>query len=328
MLCGLLLAACAPPELPPLQLAEGCQPLRGGADCLLPYPSDFFLTPDPTMPTGSRVSLTGAARPRTDQGGIADPGTWRAIDGASRLPMPTVFFSAAVAASSLVGYFDDPSASVSSTSLLIEAKTGRLIPHFVDLDPRATTPERQALVMHPLIGLEERTRYVVAFQKLKNPEGALVATPEGFKRLRDTRSRGDAVLEPMQVRFDRDVFPVLVSAGVKREELQLAWDFTTGSDTSISSDMLRVRELTEAWLATHVPAVAVTEQLDSPEPDIWRRVRGTLEVPLFLESDQPAAGLKRGADGLITQNGTMLIPFVATVPSVLRDSPGPAVALG
>jgi hypothetical protein len=136
------------------------------------------------------------------------------------------------------------------------------------------------------------------------------------------------VLAPLQQRFDRDVFPVLAAAGLKRSEVQLAWDFTTGSDLSISADMLRVRELTQAWLATHVPAVALTTQEDLPETDLWRRVRGTLEVPLFLESDQPGAGLHRGADGRIEQNGTMLIPFLAQVPLVLRDAPGPATALG
>ncbi len=86
----------------------------------------------------------------------------------------------------------------------------------------------------------------------------MVATPEGFRRLRDNRSHGDPALEPLQARFDRDVFPVLKTAGVVRSELQLAWDFTTGSDESISSDMLWVRALTQTWLTTHVPAVAIT----------------------------------------------------------------------
>ena len=326
----LLFAACAPPDLAPLELPEGCQPLLNGADCLLPYPSDFFLVPDATMPSGARVALTGAARPRTDRGGIADPGAWRAADGASRLPMPTMFVSAQVSASSLPGYFDDPAASLTaqSNAVLIEAATGRFIPNFVDLDPRAASLDRQALVMHPLIGLEERTRYVVAFQRLKGPDGVLVAAPEGFRRLRDSRSHGDPLLEPLQQRFDKDVFPVLKAAGLARADLQLAWDFTTGSDTSISADMLRVRELTQAWLSTHVPAVVLTEQQDQPEADLWRRVRGTIEVPLFLESDQPGAGLHRGADGLIEQNGTMRVPFLGQVPLVLRDAPGPATALG
>lgn len=324
------LIACGPPDLQPLALPEGCQPLLGGADCLLPYPSDFFLVADATMPSGSRVALTGSARPRIDRGGLADLNAWRPIDGASRLPMPTAFFPADVSGSSLPGYFDDPSSSMTaqSAAVLIEASTGKLLPNFVDLDSRAASLQRQALVMHPLVGLAERTRYVVAFQNLKGADGTRVAPAEGFRRLRDNRSRGDPVLEPMQKRFETDVFDVLKKAGLDRTKVQLAWTFTTGSDTLISADMLRVRALTKEWLASHVPAVTVTEQLDMPEADLWRRVRGTIEVPLFLKSDQPGAGLHRGDDGAIAQNGTMQIPFLAQVPRVLRDVPGPATALG
>lgn len=324
-----LTAACAPPPLPPLDLPEGCQPLLGGADCLLPFPSDFFLAADDALPTGSRVVLAGAARPRTKRGGLADLGTWRAIDGASRLAMPTAVFPADVSGSTLPGYFSEPSLSQrpESSSLLLEVPTGRLVAHFVDLDPRATSPERQALVMHPLEGLRERTRYVVAFQGLRGADGALVAAPEGFRRLRDGRARGDPVLEPLQQRFDRDVFPALAAAGVERSAVQLAWDFTTGSDAWTQGDLLRVRELTQAWLATHVPAVTLTSVEPLAEPDLWRRVRGTVEVPLFLESTQPGAALARDASGAVQLNGTMRIPFLAQVPLVLRDTPGPATAL-
>ncbi|MBL8955883.1 MAG: hypothetical protein JNK82_34230, partial [Myxococcaceae bacterium] len=114
----------------------------------------------------------------------------------------------------------------------------------------------------------------------------------------------------------------------QRAELTLAWDFTTGSDAWVASDMLRVRELTEAWLATNTPRVELTEVEQLPEPDLWRRARGPLEVPLFLASTEPGAPLVRDASGQVQQNGTMSIPFLAQVPLVLRDVPGPATALG
>ncbi len=330
-LCLLVSAAgCPPAALPPLELPEGCQPLLSGADCLLPFPSDYFRVPDDTLPGGARVVLTAAARPRTDRGGVADLGAWRPIDGASRLPMPTAVFPADVSGSHLPGYFDDPASSArpESASVLIEADSGRLLPHFVDRDPRASSPESQALVLHPLVGLRERTRYVVAFQQLKGADGALVAAPEGFRRLRDDQARGDAVLEPLQRRFEVDVFPALKAAGVAREQVQLAWAFTTGSDAWTAADMLRVRELTLAWLATRAPAVTLTQVELLAEPDLWRRVRGTVEVPLFLASSEPGAALHRDAAGTVQQNGTMRVPFLAQVPLVLRDEPGPATALG
>lgn len=327
-LAVLSMALGCPParELSPLQLPEGCQPLMAGADCLLPFPSDFFRQPDPSLPTGFRLQVTGAARPRTEQGGLADPSTWRAAEGASRLPMPTAFLAAEVSPASLPGLFDDPARTLtaSSTSLLIEASTGRLIPHFVDVDPRATDVTRQALVMHPLEQLEARSRYIVAYQLLPGPNG-VVSAPEGFRRLRDQER--DPTLSALAARYERDVFPVLATAGVKRGDLQLAWDFTTGSDEWISSDMLRVRTLTQEWLSQHTPAVTIDSVEDAPESDLVRRVRGTIEGPLFLASDQPGAGLVRGSDGGIEQNGTLRFPFLAQVPRVVTDGDGGVTTL-
>ena len=39
----------------PMALEEGCNPLLGGSDCFLPYPSDVFLVDDESMPSGQRL---------------------------------------------------------------------------------------------------------------------------------------------------------------------------------------------------------------------------------------------------------------------------------
>jgi hypothetical protein len=60
-----LVVGCTPrPGLDPLPVPEGCQPLLGGAHCLLPFPSDFFLVDDAAMPSGKRVVIPSAARLR------------------------------------------------------------------------------------------------------------------------------------------------------------------------------------------------------------------------------------------------------------------------
>lgn len=313
-------------NLPPLSLPDGCQPLLAPTECLLPFPSDFFRVPDDRLPSGARIELTGAARLETDGGRSATPGDGRPADGASRLAMPTATLGVAVSSRGLVGYFDEPSLSVtpSSRTLLIEAASGRLVPHFVDLDPRASSPERQALVFHPLVSMAARTRYVVVLQGLETPTGEAAATPEGFRRLRDREASGDPILEPLSKRFERDVFPLLDRVKVEREAVQLAWDFTTGSDEHIEADLLAVRSLTQAWLASNTPAVAITEVIESPAPNAWRTVHGTFTAPDYLEGDD----LHRDQQGRVAQKATTVVPFTAVVPKVLRDVPGAAVALG
>ena len=67
---GLLLVGCpsdpgeeALPPLPPMDLPEGCNPLTVQEDCLLPFPSDYFLKDDSSMPSKKSVALTNYATP-------------------------------------------------------------------------------------------------------------------------------------------------------------------------------------------------------------------------------------------------------------------------
>jgi hypothetical protein len=316
-------------DLPHLEVAEGCQPLLPGYDCLLPYPSDFFLVEDTAQPSGKRVEHFAPARPVTRRGVNADTHTGRPTDGFSRIPFIVAAFPAAVSDEGLVGLFGDlgRTATPQSVTLLLEERSGQGIAHFVDLDPRAQDDQRRALILHPLAPLKERTRYLVAIRGLKQKDGSLVEAPEGFRRLRDGEGLGDPRLSPLRADYEERIFPALEAFGVPRAELQLAWAFTTGSDEQVQRDMLRVRELTLQWLAQHTPEVSVDQVVENPTADIWRRVRGTVTMPLFLTDTLPGAQLHRDALGQVAQNGTATFPFTAQVPVSVRDLPGPGRSL-
>lgn len=319
-------------RLPPLGLEEGCQPLLGGSDCLLPYPSDFFRTEAPDLPSGFEIRAVGPARITSRRGASADLTAVHRIDGFSRLPVLTVSFSSGLAAEGLPGILDPPegSATTESRSLLMDAETGEFVPHFVDLDPLAEDPSRQAVVIHPWVALRERSRYVVALKGLVLPGGDPVPTPEGFRRLRDRETAGDFGLEAMAKRFEREIFGPLVGAGVNRRDLQLAWDFTTGSDDHRQADMLRVRALTLEWLATHTPQVTISRIEENASTELWRTVEGTVTGPLFMTSPEGGALLFRDAEGRVSANGTATFPFLAQVPASVRDQfePGRALSFG
>lgn len=330
------LTACPAPEplLEPLALEEACNPLLAGADCLLPYPSDHHRITDPEMPSGFRMEPTGAARLRTKSGRDADPSGFRRVDGASRLPVILALLPGEVSTEGLSDIFADPTApggtlTGESRTLLLHAETGEWVPHFVDLDVREPDPTRRAIVLRPLVLLEPKTRYVVALRGVVGRDGQALGAPEGFRRLRDRQAKGDPALEALLDRYEREVFPVLERGGVKREEVQLAWDFTTRSDEHAWRDMLRMRQLTLDWLASNVIEVKVTEVRESL-PGAWRSVRGELTVPLFMASADSGARLFRADDGEVAQNGTTKIPFLAMVPQKVRDgfAPGRTLAFG
>jgi hypothetical protein len=309
--------------LTPLGLADGCQPLLGGADCFLPYPSDFYRVEDAN---GSHLAITGAAEQRTQTGVLMDVNRATPADGSSTIPTLVAMFPEAVVGDGFARLEEggDPSLSAStSNTLIVEAGTTSLVPHFVDLDAHATDPKRKAIVMHTFVGLKPTTKYVVLVKGVKNDAGALVAAPEGFRRLRDKQTAGDPQLAPLAKPFEDDVFAAAKALGVDRATLQLGWAFTTGADEWATKDLLQVRDLTRAWLAANATTFTVTKVENPTSGNVFRTVAGHFTVPLFLESTNPAAKLSRDANGKVKQNGTAEADFLVVVPVAVKDGPAP-----
>ncbi len=326
---GVLVACGGDSSTPSLDLEAGCQPLLGGADCLLPYPSDFYRTPDATTPSGFRVRTPGAARMITDLDVEADIHEWRAVDGFSRTPLIVGLLPHEIRQDGFVDILANPDDSTrpESQTLIIEADTGALIPHFVDLDPDYDFPELQAFALHPLVKLGETTRYVVVVRDVRGPDGEPVAAPEGFARLRDGRDLDDPDVAALVDHFETDVFPVAEAAGVARSELQLAWDFTTRSDENAMADMLRVRDLTLAWLDEQSPVVTIDDVIDHPDGVIARTVHGTLTAPRFVDEDEPGGEFDRDANDQVRIVGETSFPFVAQIPRTAVGATAPVRAL-
>lgn len=309
----------------PLSIPEGCNPLLDGKECLLPYPSDVFRVADASQPSGFRVAPSGAGRLSGKRGEAADPTDFRPMDGFSKQPPILALLGSPVAVTGLVTVLDPPENSTKqdSRTTLLEADTGTPVPHFTDVDPRPDDDAEKALVLHPHVQLKPKTRYVVAVHGVVGPDGKPSLPGEGFRRMRDHVA--DPGLATLGARYEKDVFAVTERAGIARGDLQLAWDFTTGSDESVAGDMLKVRELALAWLAANQPAVTITSVKDAPasQPDVWRVVTGTIEVPLFLDKPEPMSPLSRDASGVVKQNGTATVPFYAHIPNAVRDAYGP-----
>ncbi len=330
--------ACSSSPAPetPLAVPAGCEPLAvdpgSRAACALPFPSDFFRVSDASTATGFRVVLSGAAKLTTPDGVDADVTGAFPADGASLQPSIGALLPGPIVSDGLPNVLDDPTRSqdlAASPTLILRADTGEAVPHYVDLDPRPDDPARIEMALRPFVRLAPNTRYVVAVRHVKVAGGGEAPPAEGFRRLRDRDTALDPSLQAIAPRFETDVFGVLAAHGVARDDLQLGWDFTTGSEEQPQADMLHVRELTLAWLQAHTPKVQITG-VDADSHGYWRVVHGTVTGPLFMDGPDPGARLFRGPDGKVAQNGEVDFPFEAVIPVTVRDQfgPGRALALG
>jgi hypothetical protein len=319
-----LSSACPSSTAPaPLDLPDGCNPLLGGVDCVLPYPSDVFVVADASSPSGKRVQMTGAAKMTTVHNLSADVNDLIAADGYSRTPTIAAVLGKAVADRGFVHIRDNPEASTTTTShtLILDAESGEAVPHWVDLDGRADDPLQKALLLRPSVMLAEAHRYVVVLQGITGDDDKAIAAPEGYRRLRDGDDvSSDDALAPLAARYDDDIFPVLKKAGVDRKGTQLVWDFTTGVDVAAMGDMLQMRALVLDELAATPPVVTVDLVREDAGPGQWLQVQGTITGPSVMEGNAgPGTRLARDDDGRVRLNGTVTFPFRAVVPPSVRD---------
>jgi pimeloyl-ACP methyl ester carboxylesterase len=220
-----------------------------------------------------------------------------------------------------------------SPTVLLDATTGERVLHFVENDGRPHDPARELFFMRPGVILTPTHRYIVAIRNLVAKDGSPVLPEPQFRVLRDGAITDVPAIEERRDYFETEIFPVLEDAGVERESLILAFDFVVGSEESLSGWMRSMRDQAYAWLDTveadpeAVPFdVEIDQQNDCSQPGtiVWRSVRGTFQVPLFLTGDLDDATTPYtnfDENGVPLQNGFHSARIYATIPCSALDDP-------
>ncbi len=308
-----------------------CNPVGGSWDCFLPYPSNAYLVPDPSLPSGSRVQIPESARVRDSESRVVDLHRYHSSDGFSASGGILVKVPVAIDSSLFVTPYGDPTPSTlpGSSTLIIDTVTGARIAHFTEIDPRARADADRSLTLRPFRRLDAAKRYVVALQGIRSSTGTLIDPPAEFADLRERRVTSRAP-QALHDRYETDVFPVLDRAGVSRSALTLAWDFTTSTDENLTRDLLDVRAQTLASIEAGTPSIRVVTVARNVSVKIALRVELAVRVPLFTRTDIPLSPLNRDDAGRVTPRGTTEIRVDVTVPpSVLNASdPAPVIHFG
>src|SRR4051812_7417330 len=177
----------------------GCDPLDG-AQCLLPYPNDWFTKPDPSSATGRRLDLNVLAMPRNVEGKPVEPQEWNRSDGFSAgaqilTLVPGMTKNEDIAPSGIapvthLGLNDD--ATVDPGAVLLDTQTGQRVPVWGEVDqytdeagPAQTGSIQQDLMIHPAINLADGHRYIVALRHLVTDDGSIAQPSAAFKAYRD-----------------------------------------------------------------------------------------------------------------------------------------------
>ena len=143
-------------------------------ECLLPWPNDAFTVPDPSTPTGRRLSLTPAAVPRNVDGAPIDVSEQNRADGFSPHSVILVDLPGLDPEASGIPGSTDIGASLAAQAPIIitDTVTGERWPYFAELDAQAADDTDRLLMIHPAVALTEGHTYEVSIAELVDTAGA------------------------------------------------------------------------------------------------------------------------------------------------------------
>ncbi|RZV50109.1 MAG: hypothetical protein EX268_17785, partial [Deltaproteobacteria bacterium] len=304
--------------------------------CGYPFPSNVYTIEDSSTASGRRVSF-GDEFLRNN-----DSTPWDYSDGFSA-GSPILTYLPGATDAVFGGVTDiDQSLSASSPTLLLDAETGELVPHFAQIDTQAlqlpgAKPEESSSMLRPVVRLRDNARYIVAFRNVTSSDGAVIAPSEAFAALRDGTASEDASVEARRALYD-DIFEKIEAKGWSRDEIQIAWDFNTASDENNTRWLLHMRDTAFELIGEDGPEYTITSVEASTDDgaidptNIAFRIFGTFRVPLFMTS--PEAGslliLDENEMPMINEETPWAdVPFEALIPqSATEENPAATIEYG
>ncbi len=290
--------------------------------CLYPFPDDWFTVADASTDTGRRVHFPDVAMPRNASGTPMVAGDYNLNDGFSpgtsilvRVPGVDLGMTGAAPITDIARSLD-----ADAPIVLVNASTGEHHLMFSEIDSNASSEANRAVIIHPSVNLAEATRYIVALRRMKDSSGSLIAPSADFLAYRDGTPTGDSLKEARRPHMEA-IFTTLGAAGVDRDDLYLAWDFTVASERNLSERLLFVRDDGFTRLGTSAPSFTVTSVEDDVDANIFRRVTGTYEVERYVDSTTAPARFVLGPDGLpVHQSTSQPASFICNIPRAALPS--------
>ena len=300
--------------------ADRCDPLDPSY-CLYPFPNDHFTIADATTPTGKRVHLQAASMPRNGANTPVVPDKWNVLDGFSVGPMILFQVTAMDLGQTGAPPITDIGSSLAPDSpfVLVDATTHERQLFWAERDYYYdVTEENRPVILRVGKNLPNARRFAVGLRNLRDADGALLEPTRLFRIYRDAIPTYLPAVEARRASMEQ-VFATLAASGVSRSDLYLAWDFTTQSVDSVARKMLHMRDESFAALGGAAPQFTVTSVTEASDSRIFRDVRGTFRVPLYMTTALPGALLRLGPDGLpvtdgsfFTANFRCMVPYAAT----------------
>jgi hypothetical protein len=275
------------------------------ADCLFPFPSDYLTKPDSSTDSGRRVHFAVDTMPRNNQNVYIEPSDYNWNDGFSQGASILVHVPNVDLAVTGAPPITDIEQSLEADSPVIVLNADTLQQHLVwaEIDSNASSPATQAVIIRPAVSFAEGGRYIVALRNMKNSGGNGIPAGTAFAAYRDDTPTGDPVKEARRAHME-DIFSTLDAAGIDRDDLYLAWDFTVASARNTTERLLFMRDDAFGRLGMAAPNFTVGTVQNGVDSNIYRIVNGTFDVERYVGTTFPPTRFILDGNGMPTHQAT------------------------
>ncbi len=309
---------------------SGCHPLAIGL-CMYPWPSNAYTREDSTSTTGLRLNYDPELLPINLQGAtFAAEELTNNLEGFSPNSQIRLTWPGGFDPSAAVPGWDDIGASLADDApiVLLDMDTGERWPFFAELDALAEQEgvgvDRQALFIRPMRRLDFGHRYAVGIRGLAGTDGQPLTPAPLFDALRDGLATDVPQVEALRPSYEQ-IFTALQDAGVERDSLQLAWDFTTIPQEPLQRDVRQMVPAVVPMIESGDLGFTVDSVDEQEEGPVRYVLRGTFEVPNCMTGDAGPGELLNRPNGVDVEcAGTVSAPFVIAVPADVVDNNEPA----
>lgn len=309
-------------------LGQGCNPISTD-DCFLPYPSFYYLTPDSSTATGWRVDYPSGVLPATNSGIALNPAPFNTEDGFSPASQILVYFAQGVTPTSLPSQNDLAASTLTTSPIqILNFTTGTRVPLFAEVDANAPSVQQQGLIIRPMIRLNTSTRYVVVIlNTVKDINGNPLKAPVPFVYLRDGIPTNNSIVEGIRPHYGQ-LFSFLTSQGINKNDIVLAWDFTTASDKFLTAHLLTMRD-TALTMITN-PTIGIPYSFSTVSQftsntsatnynaNLYKELIGVFTAPTFLDSNGYL--VTNSTTGLPQYVDQAPYPLVVHIPACITDT--------
>ncbi len=310
---------------------DGCDNLNP-LHCMLPFPSNAFLSADNSSNTGYKVNYGTNTLPNSGTTSHVEISGLNRFDGFSP---STQIMTAFTTVPNLTGIANQHtianSLSTEHATVLLNLNSGERVAHWIELDERATNPSATIVFMRTLGALDYNTTYGVAFIGLSDLSGEPINPSAAMQAIIDGDETTSTDIETRRGEIE-SLLGELELLDYQRVDVKAAWVFHTASSQSILSDISTMRSDALTRLGEDGIGCTVTSSEDNYGDDdkLYRRIRGTFTAPQYLESQDPPSLIVRGDDGTPQYVEDSEIPFTMVIPQVLADlnESGPLVVFG